>query len=320
MVNEQIISNLEALLALYKKDPALKFKCKALNTSIPAIKAYNMEIKCGTQAMNDIKGVGKGIAERIDEILNTGVLAELQNKNEKFESMDILKSITGVGDVRAEKWYNMGIKSIEELKVAISEKKVTSTHHIDLGLKYYEDLKERIPRSEMDELKKSIETHIKAVDKELIFEVCGSYRRGLPTSGDIDILVSHPKHMTNISEQKILSKIVKYMETTGFLVDYLTKDGEKKYMGFCKVGPKNKARRIDIRVIDYISYYAGVIYFTGSQHFNIEIRNKALEKDMSLSEYGLVKVDSKEQIFLKSETHLFEILGIPYKTPQERNI
>ncbi len=320
MVNEQIISNLEALLTLYKKDPALKFKCKALNTSIPAIKAYTMEIKCGKQAMNDIKGVGKGIAERIDEILKNGVLAELQNKNEKFESMDVLKSITGVGDVRAEKWYNMGIKSIEELKIAIAEKKVTSTHHIDLGLKYYEDLKERIPRAEMDELKKNIETHMKVVDKELIFEVCGSYRRGLPSSGDIDILVSHPKHMTHISDAKFLSKIVKYMETTGFLVDYLTKDGEKKYMGFCKLGPKDKARRIDIRVIDYISYYAGVIYFTGSQHFNIEVRNKALEKDMSLSEYGLVKVNTKEQIFLKSEAHLFEILGIPYKTPEERNI
>jgi DNA polymerase beta len=320
MVNEQIISNLEALLALYKKDPALKFKCKALNTSIPAIKAYNMEIKCGAQAMNDIKGVGKGIAERIDEILKSGVLAELQNKNEKFESMDILKSITGVGDTRAEEWYNKGIKNIEELRKAISEGKVTSTHHIDLGLKYYEDLKERIPRSEMDELKKSIETHIKAVDKELIFEICGSYRRGLASSGDIDILVSHPKYIEQISKQKFLSKIVKYMETTGFLVDNLTEKGDKKYMGFCKLGPKNKARRIDIRVIDYISYYAGVIYFTGSQHFNIEVRNKALEKDMSLSEYGLIKVDTKEKIFLKSEAHLFEILGIPYKTPQERNI
>ncbi len=320
MVNEQIISNLEALLVLYKKDPALKFKSKALNTSIPAIKAYNMEIKCGAQAMNDIKGVGKGIAERIDEILKNGVLAELQNKNEKFESMDILKSITGVGDTRAEEWYNKGIKNVEELQKAINEGKVSSTHHIDLGLKYYEDLKERIPRSEMDELKKSIETHIKAVDKELIFEICGSYRRGLASSGDIDILVSHPKYMEQISKQKFLSKIVKYMETTGFLVDNLTEKGDKKYMGFCKLGPKNKARRIDIRVIDYISYYAGVIYFTGSQHFNIEIRNKALEKNMSLSEYGLVKVDSKEKIFLKSETHLFEILGIPYKTPQERNI
>ncbi len=320
MVNENIISNLEALLALYKKDSALKFKSKALSISIPAIKAYNQEIKCGKQAMNDIKGVGKGIAERIDEILQSGTLSELGVKNEKNDIMDILKSVTGVGDMRAEKWYEMGIKSIEELRNAIKEGKIKSTHHIDLGLKYYDDLKERIPRAEMDMLKSTIETHIKAVDKELVFEVCGSYRRGLPTSGDIDILVSHPKHMEHISENKILSKIVKYMETTGFLVDYLTKDGEKKYMGFCKLGPKNKARRIDIRVIDYISYYAGVIYFTGSQNFNIQVRNKAIEKGMSLSEYGFVKADNNEKIFLKSEAHLFELLDIPYKTPQERNI
>ena len=320
MVNENIISNLEALLLLYKKDSTLKFKCKALNTSISAIKSYNQEIKCGKQAMNDIKGVGKGIAERIDEILESGTLTELGIKNEKNDIMELLKSVTGVGDTRAEKWFEMGIKSIDELRNAIKDSTIKSTHHIDLGLKYYDDLKERIPRAEMDMLKSSVETHIKAVDKDIIFEVCGSYRRGLPTSGDIDILVSHSKYMENISNEKILSKIVKYMETTGFLVDYLTKDGEKKYMGFCKLGPKNKARRIDIRVIDYISYYAGVIYFTGSQHFNIEVRNKALEKGMSLSEYGLVNQDTKEKIFLKSEAELFEILKIPYKTPQERNI
>jgi DNA polymerase/3'-5' exonuclease PolX len=320
MVNENIISNLEALLLLYKKDSTLKFKCKALNTSISAIKSYNQEIKCGKQAMNDIKGVGKGIAERIDEILESGTLTELGIKNEKNDIMELLKSVTGVGDTRAEKWFEMGIKSIDELRNAIKDSTIKSTHHIDLGLKYYNDLKERIPRAEMDMLKSSVETHIKAVDKDIIFEVCGSYRRGLPTSGDIDILVSHSKYMENISNEKILSKIVKYMETTGFLVDYLTKDGEKKYMGFCKLGPKNKARRIDIRVIDYISYYAGVIYFTGSQHFNIEVRNKALEKGMSLSEYGLVNQDTKEKIFLKSEAELFEILKIPYKTPQERNI
>ncbi len=320
MLNEKIITNLEALLALYKKDSSLKFKCKALSTSIPSIKSYNQEIKCGAQAMNDIKGVGKGIAERIDEILESGTLSELHVKNEKLDVIDNLKSITGVGDVRAEKWYSMNIKSVEELKEAIKTKVVKSTHHIDMGLKYYDDLKERIPRTEMNELKKVIETFIKAVDKELIFEICGSYRRGLETSGDIDILVSHPKYMKNICDEKFLTKIVKYMESTGFLIDYLTKDGEKKYMGFCRLNPKSKARRIDIRIIDYISYYAGVIYFTGSQHFNIEIRNKALECGMSLSEYGLQKLNNEELIFLKSEEELFDILKIPYRKPIERNI
>ena len=68
--NKNIISKLEELLILYKKDPSLKFKCKALSTAIPALKQYTQLIQCGKQAMNDIKGIGKGIADRIDEIIN----------------------------------------------------------------------------------------------------------------------------------------------------------------------------------------------------------------------------------------------------------
>jgi DNA polymerase/3'-5' exonuclease PolX len=318
--NKNIISKFEELLILYKKDPSLKFKCKALSTAIPALKQYHQPIQCGKQAMNDIKGIGKGIADRIDEIINSGSLVELGVKNEKYESIDVIKSITGVGDVRAEKWYNLGLRSVEDVKRAILEKKITSTHHIDLGLKYYEDMKERILRDEIEKIEKKIKKSLKKVDKDLIFEICGSYRRGQSTSGDIDLLVSNPKYPEHISNEKYLQKIVKQMSEDELLIDHLTEDGDTKYMGFCKLNSKTKARRIDIRVIDYISYYAGVLYFTGSQHFNIEVRNKALEKGMSLNEYGLSKLDNKEKIFLKSEEDIFKILDIPYRTPCERNI
>jgi DNA polymerase lambda len=318
--NQTIISKLEELLILYKKDPSLKFKCKALSTAIPALKQYTQPIQYGKQAMNDIKGIGKGIADRIDEIINSGTLVELGVKNEKYESIDVIKSITGVGDVRAEKWYNLGLRSVEDVKRAILDKKITSTHHIDLGLKYYDDMKERIPRDEIEKIEKKIQKSLKKVDKNLIFQICGSYRRGLPTSGDIDLLVSNPKYVEHISNEKYLQKIVKKMSEDELLIDHLTEDGDTKYMGFCKLNSKGKARRIDIRVVDYVSYYAAVLYFTGSQHFNIEVRNKALEKGMSLNEYGLSKLDNKEKIFLKSEEELFTILGIPFKTPVERNI
>ncbi len=318
--NKNIISKLEELLILYKKDPSLKFKCKALSTAIPALKQYTQSIQCGKQAMNDIKGIGKGIADRIDEIINSGTLVELGVKNEKYESIDVIKSITGVGDVRAEKWYNLGLRSVEDVKRAILDKKITSTHHIDLGLKYYDDMKERIPRDEIEKIEKKIQKCLKKVDKNLIFQICGSYRRGLPTSGDIDLLVSNPKYVEHISNEKYLQKIVKQMSDDELLIDHLTEDGDTKYMGFCRLNSKGKARRIDIRVVDYVSYYAAVLYFTGSQHFNIEVRNKALEKGMSLNEYGLSKLDNKEKIFLKSEEELFTILGIPFKTPVERNI
>jgi DNA polymerase/3'-5' exonuclease PolX len=317
--NQNIISKLEDLLSLYKKDPSLKFKCKALTTAIPALKKYDQKILCGSQAMNDIKGVGKGIADRIDEIMNSGTLAELGLKNEKYESMDAIKSITGVGDVRAEKWYNLGLRTVDQVREAIASGKIASTHHIDMGLKYYEDLKERIPRAEIEKIEKKIKKSLKKVDKDLIYEICGSYRRGCPTSGDIDLLVSNPKYIEHISGEKYIQKIIKQMSEDGLLVDHLTEDGDTKYMGFCREKASGKARRIDIRVVDYNAYYAAILYFTGSQVFNIEVRNRAIEKGYSLNEYGL-KSTSGEKILLKSEDELFTLLNIPYKSPLERNI
>ncbi len=318
-VNATIIATLEQLLELYKKDPALKFKSKALVTSISNIKKYTEEIKSGAQAMNDIKGIGKGIAERIDEILASGTLAELGIKNEKNEITSLLCTITGVGNVRAEEWYKAGLRTVEDVRTAIAEKKITSTHHIDMGLKYYEDMAQRIPRAEIDKIKALIKKLLKThVDPALVFEICGSYRRGKPDSGDIDLLVSHPGFVEGIAAQNYLPKIIEAFMAAGFVIDHLTEKGDKKYMGFCRLSPRKPARRIDIRVVDYSAYYAAIIYFTGSKEFNIEIRNKALAAGMSLNEYSFSKLESKERILLKSEKELFDILGIPFVPPTER--
>ena len=322
-VNLVILSTLEELLSIYKKDPSLKFKAKALITSIANIKKYTEEIKSGKQAMNDIKGIGKGIADRIDEILSSGTLAELGITSEVKEKNDVISalySITGVGNVRAEEWYAAGLRTVADVQVAIAAKTITSTHHIDMGLKYYEDLTQRIPRAEIDKMKATIKKLLKAIDPDLVFEICGSYRRGKPESGDIDLLVSNPKFVQDIAAQKYLLKIIEAFTSAGFIIDHLTEKGDKKYMGFCRLSPRKPARRIDIRVFDYVAFYAGVIYFTGSKEFNIEIRNKAIAAGMSLNEYGFSKLDDKDKskIFLKSEKELFEILGIPFVEPTSR--
>ncbi len=315
--NQTIIDRLEQLLILYKRDPSLKFKCKALSTAIPLLKTYESKIECGAQAMNDIKGIGKGIAERIDEILQTGTLAELGINDEKYYVIDELKSITGVGDVRAEKWYQMGIRSVDDVRNAVAEGKITITHHIQLGLKYYEHMKERIPRAEIEKIEKKIQKLLNGTG--ILYQICGSYRRGQHNSGDIDLLISHPD-CGNCHQVISLRMIVDMFTKAGLLIDHLTEDGDTKYMGFCALNKKSKARRIDIRVIPYVSYYAAILYFTGSQQFNIQMRNRALAMGMSLNEYGLTHIESKERIFLKSEEEIFSLLQIPYKNPYERNL
>jgi DNA polymerase/3'-5' exonuclease PolX len=91
-------------------------------------------------------------------------------------------------------------------------------------------------------------------------------------------------------------------------------------MGVCKLDNYQIARRIDIRVVSYQSYYTSLIYFTGSKNFNIDLRNKLLQKNYSLNEYFLTDLNDNTKKILKSEKEIFEILKIDYIKPEDRNI
>ena len=92
-------------------------------------------------------------------------------------------------------------------------------------------------------------------------------------------------------------------------------------MGVCKIG--KISRRIDIRCFNYPEYYAAMLYFTGSKNFNLQMRNKAIEKGYSLNEYGLKKMNSEKKYVkvdhqFKEEEDIFEYLGFEYIKPENR--
>ena len=153
------------------------------------------------------------------------------------------------------------------------------------------------------------------INSNYIFNICGSYCRGKKDCGDIDVLITiNDPTYDNINH--CLHGYINILTDKGILIDHLTEKGDKKYMGFCKLN--GIVRRIDIRYIDYQSYYPALIYFTGSKEFNIKVRNKALEKGYSLSEYGLKEKSSGKLITLDSEEELFKLLNIPYQLPIDR--
>jgi len=316
-----IISKLEELKKIYQKDDSKKWNLRALSIAINNLKKYNNLIISGTQLQEDIKGIGTKISKRIDEILETGTLDELKdfsNSKSSNISLENLLLITGVGNVRAKKWIALGIHNIDDVKKAIIDKKIKATHHIDIGIKYYYDFQKKIPRTEITIIYDLLKNNIKKIDSNLIFEICGSYRRGLQESGDIDILISHPSFYENISAQNFLKKIVKELTKSNFIIDNLTSKGDTKFMGVCKLENYDTYRRIDIRVVDYCSYYTSLLYFTGSKDFNVNLRNKALEYNYSLNEYSLTDLNNNNKKMLNSEQEIFDILKIPYVLPEER--
>jgi DNA polymerase beta len=319
-----IISNLEKLKLFYLQDNAnKKFQIIALNKAISSIQSYTKEIVSGTQLKNDISGIGDKISKRIDEILDphfSGTLKELENQDLKEDSYNELMSIYGVGNSRAKKWIEENnVRNIEDLKKEVSKGNIKITKNIETGLKYFDDLKKRIPREEIDVVKEIIQKELKKINPQLLFEICGSYRRKNDTSGDIDILISHPKYIDENNEYNFLNEILKNLRKQDLIVDDLTKNGNKKFMGICKVKPYNVARHIDILFVDYNSYYSSILYFTGSKNFNVYLRQKLLQKNMSLNEYCLKDLENNNIIYLTSEKEIFKIADIKYLEPHERN-
>ena len=200
--------------------------------------------------------------------------------------------------------------------------------HQLLGVKYFHDMSQKIPREEVQRAEKILQTTATYMNSEMIITLCGSYRRGRLKSGDIDCLITHPKiaSMEDLDTypDNILSRFVELLTNVGFLVDHLTDYGRSKYMGFCIVKQQKKktniARRIDIRFIPYNSYGAAILYFTGSKTFNTQMRTWAMSKGFSLNEYGLKKISDGSFLECKTEEEVFKILNYPYKKPEDRDM
>lgn len=200
--------------------------------------------------------------------------------------------------------------------------------HQLLGVKYFHDMSQKIPREEVQKAERILTASAKHMNVDIIITLCGSYRRGRAKSGDVDCLMTHPEIRTiedlETYPVNILMKYVELLTNLEFLVDHLTDYGRSKYMGFCIIkqnGKKNNVvRRIDIRFIPFDSYGASILYFTGSQNFNTQMRSYAKTKGYSLSEYGLKRLSDNVLIPCKTEDEAFTILNYPYKTPAERDI
>jgi DNA polymerase beta len=105
--------------------------------------------------------------------------------------------------------------------------------------------------------------------------------------------------------------------------------GDTKFMGVCQLPPSednsnSPYRRIDVRLIPADQYHCGTLYFTGSDMFNKDMRQKALDAGFTLNEYCIRPLGSTgvagEPIPVSSEKAVFDVIGLNYKTPEERNI
>ena len=320
---EKLVKFIQYEIDLAKQNNEVKlatintFRLAQTKKALGIIKNYPKKIKDNLNEFSQLSGIGKGTMERINEIIKTKKLAELDNfkedKNDKI--IEELETIVGVGRANALAFIKKGIKSVKDLKDKIKENKIKVNDKILLGIKYHNRFFGNIPRSEITKYQTLFTKKIKQINKELKLDkdneyfltICGSYRREKPTSGDIDVLISKKGDKGDL---KIFINKIREV-----LVDNMTDNYETKYMGFSKYKDK-LVRRIDIRYVPYDSYYTALLYFTGSAELNKKMRQIAKTKDLKLSEYGLFKKNKKLEI--NSELDVFKILEITYIEPKLR--
>ena len=249
---------------------------------------------------------------KIKEILETGQLqsAEKAKAAYNIDALDAFQKIYGIGPAKAATLIEAGITGIEQLRIALKENPKLLNDKQKIGLLYYEDLLERIPREEMDH--HSALLHSYALRNKISeIDIVGSYRRATVSSGDIDVLIrtSDSKQLHSMVEMLIAAKYIEQVLALGL----------HKCMAICRL-PGQKARRLDLLVTPDHEYAYALLYFTGSDRFNVAFRQHALEKGYTLNEARLLKVveDKKEVPAMKTEKDIFAFLGLRYIEPSHR--
>jgi DNA polymerase/3'-5' exonuclease PolX len=326
--NQHLINTFKTLILQYQqelkdtKDKSINFKISTFRKAIKIIEALDFEIINGNQ-LKDYKGIGTKTMDKIDEIIKEGDLKRLKGfeANNSISKENELKRITGIGPAKAKKLIEQKIY-LPTLKLLMKKGKLKQlstmlTHHQLVGLKYLDDIEQKIPYSEIQTIEIYLMSFIKTIDKNLNMIICGSYRRKKSTSGDIDILMYHSK--TN--QPGFLKQFIDILKENKFLVDDLTTEGSTKYMGVCRF-KSGIAHRIDIRYIQKEYLASSMLYFTGSGDFNKNMRTYAIKHKFKLNEYGLykLKADGETGLKLKTDTEeaIFKHLKLPYIPPENR--
>jgi len=321
-MNASILSNLKMLKEANVAEKNF-FKVKAYNAAITAI--GNVHDKITEQNLDSVEGLTKKMKEKVLEIITTGHLQAVDNINSTdrnmYAAVDALTKVMGIGPVKA-KDLNVthGVSTVNDLRALLKTNPDVLTEMQKIGVDYFDDIQQRIPYKEMVKHDEYIGKIVKTYGN---YEIVGSYRRKEKTSGDIDVMVSlDDNHLDKHADW--LCEIAKALYDSGYIKEKIAL-GQKKFMGMCKLPRHKTHRRLDIRVCLLSQYPFMVLYFTGSDQFNVQMRSHCLQKGLSMNEYGFTAITEEakqrlESVTFRTEKDIFDFVEYPYVPPDKRSI
>jgi DNA polymerase (family 10) len=302
-------------IAIYLEMKDEPFKPRAYEKVAYALEALEEPVteiykRGGIKALQELPGVGKAIAEKIEEIIQTGKLAYYEELKREL-SIDVrgLTSIEGVGPKSVKLLYEkLGVKDVSDLERVALAGKIRSLPHfgekteqkILKGIGFLKRGSGRFSLGAVLPLIIEIEGRLRGLPDAQEVIVAGSVRRRKETIGDADILAVSRK------PEKIMDFFVSMPE-----VMHVHGHGKTKAMVKLKNGMD-----VDLRVVPKESFGAALNYFTGSKDYNVALRRIAQEKGLKLNEYGLFR--GSKRIAGKTEEKIYKTLGLAFVAPELR--
>ncbi|MCF8143615.1 MAG: DNA polymerase/3'-5' exonuclease PolX [Deltaproteobacteria bacterium] len=260
--------------------------------------------------LTELRGIGKDLAGKIKEIVETGSLAQLEELEGKTPSgLSQLMKLEGIGPKRVKALNrDLGVTSLKDLEEAARQGKVKEVkgfgektqQKILEELEAFEEQEARIKLIEAEQRAKSLVDYLKEGKGIKEITVAGSYRRRKETVGDLDILVTCRKGAS------VMDRFVHYED-----VKKVVSKGTTRATVVLRSG-----LHVDLRVVPQVSYGAALHYFTGSKAHNIAVRKLGVKKNLKINEYGVFKGD--ERIAGKTEKEVYDQVDLPYIEPELR--
>ena len=312
ILNQELIDLLGKLEVLMIRS-GQPFRARAYHNAQESIMLYQKPIT-DVKQLKGQKAIGSTILKKFGEYVETGTLRVLERA--KGNPALLFARIYGIGPKKARKLVEQDkITTLDELR----ERAPAVLNKVQQqGLKYFEAIEERIPRSEIDAFKKALEPVFAALEpKGSRFEIVGSYRRGAKSSGDIDIIITN-----NQNDRSIFTNFIEALKKKKILMEILSK-GRTKSLTIGRLSDGSTPRRIDFMYSTPSEWAFSILYFTGSKPFNVVMRQRAIDLGYTMNEHNFFKLVGKKKgppldLLLKTERDIFDFLGLVYKRPNER--
>lgn len=311
--NSDVAEIFEKVADLLEIEGENRFRVRAYRDAARTVGGHSRsvaEMVEGGENLTELPGIGKDLAGKIREIVETGTLSQAEELEKRTDpGLRELLGLPGLGRERVRELHeSLGVRSLQELEEAARDGKISelpgfgkkTERNILEAIEQGRTTEKRVKLSVAEQAARALEDYLNQIEGVEEAVVAGSYRRRQETVGDLDVVVGSKKG------EEVIERFVEFEDVQ-------------------KVASKGKTRSsvvlrsglgADLRVVPKESFGAALLYFTGSQPHHVALRDMSLKKKLKVNEYGLFKGD--DRVAGRTEKEIYKKLELAYVEPELR--